>query len=159
MNRKLLMVLLLLVGIANANAAPAAYLQVGDTLILPQLIDQFENQQPLLASTKWLIFSHDMGSSDIVTQALEQQTAQSLEAAKVQYYADISGMPGTITRFIAIPRMRDLAYAMALGYEYEQLAGLPRQAGQVTLIEISDGKIASIANTNQAQVITDTIFN
>ena len=95
-------------------ASEAKLLSIGDKLSLPKLTDQFEQSQLLLPETVWIIFSHDMDSSKIAKAALENQDKASLSEANIQYYADISGMPWLISRFIAIPKMKKLPYVLAI---------------------------------------------
>ena len=58
---------------------------------------------------------------------------------------------------VALPKMRDYAYRIAIGAEKEQTQMLPRNVDSVTLIEVKTGKIASIKQfkeTEAAQLAT-----
>ena len=132
-------------------------LSIGDKLNLPKLTDQFEQPQLLLPETEWIIFSHDMDSSKIAKAALENQDKTSLSEANIQYYADISGMPGLISYFIAMPKMKKLPYTLILGREDEELAHLPKEEGKVLLIKLNNGNIEKFISTDDTNIIKNTI--
>jgi hypothetical protein len=124
--------------------AAADLLQVGSPLPALTLKDQHDVPRSVAPDTRYLIFAAERAPSALVDTALEGQTAQTLAAAKVTYVADISGMPGLIASTFALPKMRKRPYPMLLARNSEQTAMLPREPGKVTLIELRDGKVASI---------------
>ena len=67
-----------------------------------------------------------------------------LRAPSDCYDADVSGVPGLITRFIALPAIRDLPYAMALGMEEDQLAHMPRRDDSVSVLRLDEGRVVTI---------------
>ena len=119
-------------------------LTVGQTLSLPELNDQFDKKQTLLPSTKWLVFSHDMDSSKLVKAAFENKKSDDLLAANIQYYADISAMPSLISRFIAIPKMKKLAYSVIMDKEGNVLNAIPKKDDHVTVLTLNNGNITQI---------------
>lgn len=131
---------------------------IGDTLSLSTLQDQFDKSHTLSADTQWLVFAHDMDSSKVVKQAFEQQTTQSLNQAHVQYYADISGMPSLISRFIGIPKMKKAKYLIILDKEGEALKALPKEEDKATLLQLKDHKVVSLLITDDASLVKTTLF-
>lgn len=139
-------------------ASPAfAALKTGDTLALPVLEDQFEEKQSLKESTQWLLFCHDMDSTKIIRGALEGQTAEKLNEKSIQVYADISGMPGFVRRFIAMPKLKDLAYPMALALDEELLEFMPREEDKATVLEIEKGNIKSITIVDSQEKLKEQL--
>ena len=138
--------------VAAFTSIPAlGEVKVGDSITLPQLEDQFEATQVFQDSTKWLLFAHDMDSTNIIRDALEGQTEESLGTLGIQFFADISGMPGLISRFIAMPRLKKLAYPIALARDEKQLASIPREDNKATLLQIEQGevKLVTIVDTTE----------
>ncbi|MBK1644045.1 hypothetical protein CKO25_05120 [Thiocapsa imhoffii] len=121
----------------------AATLEVGSPLVLT-LNDQHDVPHSVQDETRVLIFSAERDMSSQVETALEGETAETLAAAGVLYVADISAMPGMVTRLIALPKMRKRPYPMLLGRESEETAMLPREPANVTLIELNGGQIEAI---------------
>ena len=141
-------------GYASAADAPEI---VGQPLLMPSLTDQFEETYALGSETRILVVSHDMDSSDLVKEAFIGQTTDSLKKAGIQYYADISGMPALISRFIAIPRLKELPYRIALGREEEQLAHIPVKEGAVTVITLLDGTVTSVDSVTEPGQLADIL--
>ncbi|WP_295453339.1 hypothetical protein [uncultured Thiodictyon sp.] len=122
----------------------AATLQVGSPLPVLTLKDQHDAPQTVTPGTHYLIFAAERTPSAVVETALDGQTAQTLDAAKVRYVADISGMPGLVAAAFALPKMRKRPYPMLLGRTAAETAMLPRAPGKVTLMESVDGTITSV---------------
>lgn len=131
---------------------------IGKELVLPKLANQFDQHTALSNETKWVVFSHDKASSKIVKAAFEKHTNSTLKAANIQYYADISGMPGFISRFVAIPRMKKLPYSVVMGQEDDELAHLPKEEDKVSLIQVENGKVVQVIIAEDAQKILATVF-
>lgn len=126
------------------NASALAQLKVGDEISLPELEDQFEVKHALKASTQWVLFCKDMDGTKIIRGALEEQTEENLNAKGIQVYADISGMPGFVRRFIAMPKLKKLAYPMILARDEELLEAIPREEDKATVLALENGKIKAI---------------
>jgi len=139
--------LILLTSAAHAN------LQEGDPVSIVTLEDQFEQPQSLKTNTVWLLFAHDMDGTNIARDALAAQTAESMSELGIQFYADISGMPGLISKFIAMPRLQKLAYPIALAREEEKLAFIPRQDDKTTVVQLEQGNVKSIVIADSAEQV------
>lgn len=129
----------------------------GSLIELPELEDQFGNAQTLRSDSNWLIFTHDRASGGIVDEAIGDRDDTQLEAAGIQYYADISGMPGMVTRFIAMPAMKKLAYSMVISRD-DELAHLPRQKDLVTLMRVRGRELLSIEFVVSAAELQAKVF-
>lgn len=122
----------------------AAPLQVGDGAPSIQLKDQFDKAVLINEQTKIILFASEKSTSEQVTKALETLPPTSLVDKGAIYVADISGMPGFITKMVAIPRMQKLAYAVALIRNSKESESLPKKTGTVTLIQMEAGKVKGI---------------
>ena len=131
---------------------------VGDTLTLPKLNDQFEKPHTLLPETKWVLFSHDMDSSKIVREAFGDQTHETMQKAKIQYYADISAMPSLISKFIAIPKMKKLKYTIVMDKEGGALDIMPKEEDKLTVLKIENGKVVDLVITADAKELRDIVL-
>jgi len=67
-----------------------------------------------------------------------------------------------VTKLIALPQMRKRPYPMLLGREKEDTAMLPRERGQVTLIEAGAGTITALRFVDDPQLLAQvlgTLYN
>jgi hypothetical protein len=138
-------------------ALPAAPIAVGEPLPSLTLNDQHDQPHALDAQTRIILFSADRDASGLIEEALAEQTGDSLAKAGVVYVADISGMPGLVTKLIALPQMRKRPYPMLLGREAEETAMIPRERGQVTLVETDAGTITAIRFIADQQALSQAL--
>lgn len=141
-----------------AVSANVKVLSVGDSIKLPTLNDQFDNPHSFKPSTQWLVLAHDMDSSRVTRDAFAGQTNETLQQANIQYYADISGMPGLISSYIAIPKMQKQKYNIVLAKEDDELAFLPSEDDKVSIFKIENGKIVEFITTDSAEVLKKTVL-
>lgn len=118
---------------------------VGQALPELGLTDQHERPAPIDAGTRLVLFAPDRESSELAHGVLEATGSETLEQAGVRYVADISAMPGLVTRMFALPKMRDYGYTMLLGRETADTAMLPRRDGELTLIELEAGSVTDLS--------------
>lgn len=113
--------------------------------ILPTLTlkDQFEQTQTLGPEIRYLIFTAEKDASNLVDEVLEGQTGDTLTAGGIRVVADISAMPGMVTKMFALPKLRKYPYSVLLGRTAEDTRDLPREPGKVTVVEADDGKITA----------------
>lgn len=124
--------------------------QIGDPPPPLVLKDPFDQPQSLPSDTVYLLFSAEKQTSTWATHWLDQQTPAYLAHRHIVYVADIHKMPSLITRFIALPELRDKTYPVLLGYEATDVQALPRQAGCLSLFTLQDGKLQQIHYICQA---------
>lgn len=86
--------------------------------------DQWDNTQTLDGDTRWLVVSQSMDAGDIVKETFEKLDLASPADHGMLYLADVSGMPGLVTKFFALPAMRDYAFPMALIRAEDELAAM-----------------------------------
>lgn len=116
---------------------------------LPQLVldDQHGKPLKLLPSTRVIVFSAERAANEMVTRLLSAQPAGAWQRLHGVVVADISAMPGLVTRMFALPKMRELPYAVGLvrePAELVQVADWPRRPGAVTVLRYVDGRLAEI---------------
>ena len=96
------------------------------------------------SATKFLLVSHDMDTGKKANAALTALGKDHLPGKKAVYVANINGMPG-IGRMFAIPKMKKYSHRIILGDDAALIAKFPQQAGKVTVLTRSGGKVQSIA--------------
>lgn len=128
-----LTLLLPLTGCATSEVQPLA---IGDKVNLDGLQDQNENTFTHQNNMQALLFVDGMAGKDLIQNALNTIDTQCMDEGKLVYLADISAMPGLISKFIAVPKMRDYAYPVWLDREGAASAGLLTREDQVTLLNI-----------------------
>jgi hypothetical protein len=128
----------------DSAKAPPAMNAVGDPLQPFSLQDQHGENHSVDTSTRLILFSRDMDGGDVVKQVLAEQAGDYLGARHAVYLADISRMPGFISKTIAIPRMRDRSYPTLLDLEGSVTARLPSQPGKATLIRLDELTIVEV---------------
>lgn len=102
------------------------------TLDLVSFQDQWGNAQNLTPETKWLIISRAMSSGDIVKDTFDALSIEDPQKYGMLYVADISGMPGLISKFVALPKMRNYAFPIALARQKGLLTdmGIPLEESE-----------------------------
>lgn len=131
-----------------ALSASAAPLAAGSALPTLTLKDQHDKPVAIAPDTRWVLFSGDKAVSDMVSGVLTAEPAGVLQRLHLVYVADISAMPGLVTRMFALPKMRELPYSLALVREkadVAQVADLPRQPGKATLLQLDKGKVTHVS--------------
>lgn len=150
----LLWVCLVNPGQVTVNAAETVQdgpLTPGTPLPALSLSDQFDQHHDVAACRDLLLFAPDRDSAGVAQDYLDARAAAGLDG--VCYIADISGMPGVITRLFALPAMRDYAYPVLLGRTPADTLRLPRRAGQVTVLTIRAGSVDAIGFAATVQAI------
>jgi hypothetical protein len=129
----------------DSAPAPQAMNTVGDALQPFSLEDQHGEKHSVDSSTRLILYSRDMEGGDVVKQVLAEQAGDYLSARHAVYVADISRMPGFISKTIAIPRMRDRNYPTLLDIEGSVTARLPSQPARATLIRLDELRIVEVS--------------
>ncbi len=143
--------------IAASFGAFAAPLSVGDTLPAINLKDQHEQAFVVPADVQVILFAAEKGTSELMSKTLETLPASILKDKKAIYIADISGMPGFITKMVALPRMQKLPYSIALVRDAKDAEYLPRQSAKVTVIKVEQGKVIALEYVNEASQIQELL--
>lgn len=128
---------------ATTTADVAAVTADTDKAPFPSLTltTQHDDNMELPGDYQFILLSVDKKTGDWVTEWLDQQQPAYLENKRLAYVADIHRMPSLITKFVALPKMRDKAYPIGLGFEAETLAMLERQTDCLTLFKLDQQQI------------------
>lgn len=125
------------------KALEGGQLQVGDAVELTGLQNQFGEPLVLGRTLRKLLFVPDRAAGEVLHEALQERGERFLERHQAVVIADISGMPGFISRFIAVPKMRSYSYAVYLGRKAGATQTLPRRRGRMTLLELDRRRITA----------------
>lgn len=142
MKHGILIGLLTLLSTGLAQAAEA--LKAGDKLPNIALTTQHDKAFSFDNSVKRIIMSAEKQSAGMVTDLLDSKPASYLKDSQTVYLADMHRMPSLITKFVALPQLREKAYDIVLGREEADLAAFPREKGCLTLIALKEQRIESI---------------
>jgi len=124
--------------------AIAAELAPGETFPTLSLPDQHGHVNAVDDDTEIILFAADKPASDLLNAFLKAQADGFLPGQRAEYIADISDMPGLITRMIALPRMRERPYRILLVEDPAQTGFLPRRTGAVTIVRLNDRRVESV---------------
>lgn len=111
--------------------APVA---VGQTLPALNLKDQHDKAWQITPSTRLVMFAAGRKASNLTQAVLKALPQDQLSRKNAVSLADMSKMPGIITRTFALPKLRDLHYQIGVSMDETTLAAWPRQTDAVTLI-------------------------
>lgn len=125
-------------------AARAAPVEAGQPLPELRLEDQHGQPWRIEAETRLLIFAAGRQASNRVQSVLGAQPKDFLATRRAVYLADMSRMPGLITRTFALPALREQPFRVGVSLDEAALAEWPRQAEAVTLIHLERGRVQRI---------------
>lgn len=126
---------------ASAWAAAAAPVQPGQPLPALQMKDQHDQDWRIPPDTRLVLFAAGRKASNLVLAVLAPQPKGFLAGRRVVYLADMSKMPGFITRTFALPSLREQNFEVGVSMDEQALAGWPRQDDAVTLIRLEQGRV------------------
>ncbi len=135
---------LLSVLLMSASAAFAAPVVLEQPLPTLALQDQHTQPWSVKADTRLVVFAAGRKPSNVVMEVLGAQAKGFLESRQAVYVADMSRMPGFVTRTFALPALRDQPFAVGVNLDDKQLADWPRQEDAITLIRLEGGRVSSI---------------
>ena len=156
--KKLLGLALFLCGfalIASANQ-PAGAVRIGDVLTL-ELKDQHDKSVAINEQTNMILFAAGKSTSALMSKTLEDLPPSTLKDKKALYVADISGMPGFITKMVAIPKMQKRPYTIALLRDEALSKRFPQKDGAITIIQLKAGKVTDISFVTKQEEITKAL--
>lgn len=114
------------------------------TLASVDFKDQWDKANPLTETTQWVIFSSHREGGQWVKESLNNLKLLNLSEKNILYVSDISGMPSLISRFIAVPKMRDYPFQMALARESELLEVWPKKEDEVAVMHLDKLDVTSV---------------
>jgi hypothetical protein len=136
--------------LALACAAHAAPVVPEQTLPLLALQDQHAKPWGIKADTRLVVFAAGRKPSNMVLEVLSAQLKDFLDTHQAVYVADMSRMPGFVTRTFALPSLREQPFAVGVNLDEKLMADWPRQEDAITLIRLEAGRVISIAYARTA---------
>lgn len=124
-------------------AAVAGSVEPGQPLPPLALKDQHEQNWRIAPETRLVIFAAGRKASNLVMEVLAPLPEGFLSARHAAYLADMSRMPGFITRNFALPALREQKFLVGVSLDETLLSDWPRQDGAVTLIRLEQGRVVS----------------
>ena len=134
----------LVISLGGSVSAWSAPYDKGQQVAAFQAKDQHEQAFTLKpADTRFLLVSHDMETGKRANAVLTTVGPDNLAKQKVVFLANIHGMPA-VGRMFALPKMKKYSHRIILGDDAELIARFPTEAGKVTVLALSGGKITSV---------------
>lgn len=137
---KLLIALSLTLPLGAWAAPPVA----GQAMPPVAVKDQHEQDWRIKPDTQLLLFAAGRKASNLAMAVLGSQPKGFLTTRHAVYLADMSKMPGFVTRTFALPSLREQPFALGVVLDEKLLADWPRQDDAVTLIRLKDGQLAGV---------------
>lgn len=148
----------LVVAAVFAVVAPAqAVIEPGQQMAPMKMTDQHDKELAVDAKTKIVLFSRDQAGNKVVNKALEGTPATFLPERGAVYAADISGMPGIITKMFALPKMRGYPYSVLLDRDASLTKALPAKEGHVTLLRLNQLKVEKIDYYSESEALKQAL--
>lgn len=128
-----------------AQAQAAATVAVGKPLPALELKDQHDKPWQITPGTRLVIFAAGRKASSLVQSVLQALPKDQMTRKNAMYLADMSKMPGFVTRTFALPALREMPYLIGVSQSDAALAAWPRQTDAVTLIELEQNIVKDIS--------------
>jgi hypothetical protein len=135
----------------------AAPLVPGDMLPKLELSDQHNRPVVIDGSTRLLIFAADKAGGDLAQGVLKAQDAGVLARIHAVYLADISAMPALISTMFAMPKLRELPFAVGIVRDAAKTAQLPRQPDQVTVLVLDAGQVRQVLQAGNPNTLKQAL--
>jgi hypothetical protein len=132
-------------------------LKIGSNLQKENLLkfeDQFGEEKEISTETKYIIFAADMEGTKIAHELFDKKKGEFLTMKKAIFVGDIHKMPYVISKFIAIPKMRNYPYPILLIREEGKGSPFPREKGKLTgfvLDKLTVQSIKVLSNTEELE--------
>jgi hypothetical protein len=124
-------------------SAFANSLTVGSDIPVLTVKDQFDKEFTIDSKIKTIIFSATKEESNVIKEFLAAKDKDYLTNNNIAYVADITGMPSLISKFIAIPKMKDYAFSILL-IDEDNKALFPVEEDKISIITLENSKITDI---------------
>jgi len=140
-------------GLFLALGASAETLTPGAALAPFDIADQHGQSGRVDSDVRVLMFSRDMTANKLAKKAFMDKPAEFLPQAHAMYLIDVSGMPGFVTRYFAIPKMQKYDYRIFLDREGTLTDALPTHEDEVTIMTVDGLKVTSIEYARDAAAL------
>ena len=124
-------------------SAFANSLTVGSNLPTLTVKDQFEKEFTIDAKIKTIIFSATKDESATIKDFLVTKDKNYLTTNNIAYVADITGMPSLISKFFALPKMKDYSFSIRL-IDQDNKALFPVEQDKIAIISLDNSKITDV---------------
>jgi len=138
--------------------APASTYEVGSLMTPAMLKDQFGEEHHLDESVNLILFARDMEGAQLIQDLLGGAEPGLLGELHAVYVADISRMPGLITRTMAIPKLKKRPYPTLLDRTGTVSRSFPSQEGKATLIRLELLRVWEIESVGSAEELRAAIL-
>lgn len=135
----------------------APTLSVGDAFPVLELEDQFEEPRPVPGEASLIVFSGSKDADDSLSDTLGEVAGDALRAGEIIYLSDISRMPGLITRFVAMPALKDRDYPVTLIREEGMAEAISATDGCYTLYTLNGSTIEGIDEVCEPAALRATL--
>ncbi len=108
-----------------------------------EFLDQYEQKNRITDKTKWIIFSREKNSYELITDFLKSKNMTKAENYHGYYVADISKMPRLIAKYFALPEMKKLNFSILIDSNSETI-DWPHKAKHFTVIRLKSMKMIEI---------------
>jgi hypothetical protein len=122
----------------------AAPVLSGQALPDLSLKDQHDQDWRIAPDTRLVLFAAGRKASNLALAVLSTQPKDFLATRQAVYLADMSRMPGFITRTFALPSLREQPFHVGVSLNEKTLAEWPRQEEAVTLIRLEQGRVSAV---------------
>jgi hypothetical protein len=138
---------LALCALALCTGFHSAWAQVepGKALPLFSLQDQHGRPWHVMPKTQMVIYAASRQASALVQAVVGAQAKGFLATRQAVYLANMSRMPGFITRSFALPALREQPFDVGVVLDEQVLATWPVRADALTLITLKEGVVQGIA--------------
>ncbi|MES9833857.1 MAG: hypothetical protein ABW139_16600 [Candidatus Thiodiazotropha sp. DIVDIV] len=131
----------------------AQTIQISEAVPLVEFIDQRDNPHSIGADCRLLIYSHSKNTGSMMADILAGVEPGHMQSIQAAYIADISGMPSLISRFFALPKMREIASPILVTQDPDLVAWIPKKESKLTLIFAQGGKVSKIIYSSDEEEI------
>ena len=145
-----------IIGLAVPVAGAEPY-DVGDVVQPFSLDTQHGTAVEVGVATQLVLVTHDMDAGKIARAVLEEHTEATLAERGAVYVADISRMPGFVSRLIAIPRMRRRPYPVLLDREGVTAGLFAHEEGKVTVVRLEAGRVTDITLVDSESAVREAL--
>jgi hypothetical protein len=117
---------------------------VGQSVSSLELEDQHGNHTTLTAMPKTLIMAYEKGTGATVNEYLNAQDKEYLNKYNAVFIADISQMPGLVTKLFALPKMRKYIHTVLLIQDEHQGLQFPSKEEKITVLKFQDNVLTQV---------------
>ena len=137
-------------------SAFANTLTVGSNIPTLTIKDQFEKDNIVDENIKTIIFAATKTENTTIKEFLQLKDKELLATNKAVYIADITGMPSLITKFVAMPKMKNYSFSILLIDEANKTL-FPIKEDMISIISLENGKVTDIKYIKTAAELAEIL--